>query len=76
MSPPQFFLLWVRIWVKRKAVMRGWKFIHFMRRDVLPVSPFHGVPGNANSFEKALVRELPIPGTVDIRLHMRYVRRK
>ena len=50
--------------------MRGWKFIHFMRRDVLPVSPFHGVPGNANSFEKALVRELPNPGPDDIRLHI------
>ncbi len=41
-----------------------------MRRDVLTVSPLNGVSGNANSFEKAFVRELPIPGGFDIRLHI------
>ena len=70
LSPPQFFLLWVRIWVKRKTLCGDGEFIQRMRRDVLPISSLHGVPGNTDGFEKALVRELPIPGAVDIRLYI------
>ena len=55
---------------KEKPLRGDGKFIQFMRRDVLPISPSQGVTGNANGFEKALVREFSVPGSVDIRLHI------